>query len=102
MVPSNVARAVPAAAGDDPRDDLAGELIDHNIKRDLVRFQHLCRHLHSLGPRSTYEILLEVADGADVLDRLEVYARLDPGVVSAIGADRMPPLPITLVEGRRS
>jgi hypothetical protein len=54
-----------------------------------IRFQNLSAHLHRLGPRPTFELLKEVARGADVVERLERYARLDPDLVEALGADRM-------------
>jgi hypothetical protein len=54
------------------------------------RLQYLAAHLHRLGPRATFELLKEVAAGADVVDRLERYARLDTDVVKALGADRLP------------
>jgi hypothetical protein len=56
-----------------------------------IRLQHLAAHLHGLGPRATYELLREIAAGADIFERLERYARLDPRVLNALGADRMPP-----------
>jgi hypothetical protein len=51
-------------------------------------------HLHRLGARSVYEFILEVVGGADPIDRLEAYSRLDPSVVRYLGGDRLP-----LVEG---
>jgi hypothetical protein len=53
----------------------------------LVRLQYLAARLHALGPRPTYELLRELATGEDLCDRLEVYARLDPDMVRALGAD---------------
>jgi hypothetical protein len=62
------------------------------------RFQHLAAHLHALGPRATYELLREIAAGADIFERLERYGQLDRDVVEALGADRMPPR-MVLVHG---
>jgi hypothetical protein len=55
------------------------------------RLRLLAGRLHSLGPRSTYELLRELNRGAP-LARLEAYAALDPGVVRALGADVLPPI----------
>ena len=55
-----------------------------------ARFRHLAEHLHRLGPRPTYELLREIAAGADVVERLERYAALTPEVVHAVGAEEMP------------
>jgi hypothetical protein len=63
-----------------------------------LRVHHLAGHLHSLGPRATFEWACEIIGGADPLARLEVYARLDPGIVHAIGADEMP-VRLKLVRG---
>jgi hypothetical protein len=61
-----------------------------------TRFAELAAHLHRLGPRPTFELLKELAS-ADVVARLERYAKLDPDIVAEIGADRMPTAPVTLV-----
>jgi hypothetical protein len=63
-----------------------------------LRLRHLASHLHGLGPRATYELLKEIAGGADAVECLERYARIDPDVVEAPGADRMPPR-LTLIAG---
>ncbi|NUB05632.1 hypothetical protein FW320_05495 [Azospirillum sp. Vi22] len=66
-----------------------------------LRLQRLVTHLHSLGPRAMTELLTEFATAhgaeADLLDRLERYARLDPGMSGAFGGDRFPPRPLALV-----
>jgi hypothetical protein len=58
---------------------------------NIPRLRHLAERLHALGPRPLFEFLVEVAAGADLVDRLERYADLDPDVVHRLGADRMPP-----------
>ena len=55
-----------------------------------VRLQYLAARLHALGPRSTYELFREIAAGADLFNRLEVYVLLDPDIVRALGADVLP------------
>jgi hypothetical protein len=56
-----------------------------------VRLRYLAAHLHQLGSRPIFELLAEVAQGAPLIERLEVYARLDPEIVHALGGDEMPP-----------
>jgi hypothetical protein len=56
-----------------------------------ARLRRLARHLHQLGERNVYEILREIIAGRDPVLRLEAYAALDPDIVEAIGADRLPP-----------
>jgi hypothetical protein len=56
-----------------------------------VRLRYLAGHLHQLGPRPTFELLCEVAQGEPLLERLEVYGRLDPETVRALGGNTLPP-----------
>jgi hypothetical protein len=55
-----------------------------------ARLRHLAGRLHDLGPRPLYEFLREIERGADLLQRLERYAELDPAIVAAIGAYAIP------------
>jgi hypothetical protein len=56
--------------------------------RDALRFRHLVRRVHNLGPRPVGELLLEVADDQDLLlELLEDYARFSPAQIAALGAD---------------
>ncbi len=55
-----------------------------------IRLRYLAQHLHDLGPRPTFELLCELVGGADPLDRLERYARLDPTVVRKLGGAEIP------------
>jgi hypothetical protein len=64
-----------------------------------LRVRHLTRHLYSLGPRPLYEWACEIIGGANALERLEVYGRLDVDTVRALGADKLPP-PLTIARGR--
>lgn len=65
------------------------------------RLQRLVTHLHGLGPRAMTELLTEFAAAhgavADLFDRLERYAALDPGLSEAFGGDRFPHRPLMLV-----
>ena len=56
---------------------------------DDARLRRLCAHLTSLGPRSVYEFTREVMNGADILERLQAYDRLDASIVKYLGADRL-------------
>jgi hypothetical protein len=60
------------------------------------------RRLHALGPRPTYELLRELSAGADLFERLEVYGRLDPEIVRALGGDKLPSDNLTVIDGRRA
>jgi hypothetical protein len=64
-----------------------------------ARIRQRAGRLHDLGPRPVAELLLEVAAGADLWKRLERFCLLDPNVVRALGADRMPPR-VMLVSNR--
>jgi len=69
---------------------------DVYLELDDVRLRRLCAHLHELGPRSVYEFIREIRAGGDVVDRLEVYGRLDAGILIYLGADRL-----TVAEARQ-
>jgi len=68
----------------------AGVQADQRFRNDVIR-------LYALGPRVIYELLAEL--GARRLCRSEIeqlvgqYAQLDPKMLRAVWADRMPPLP---------
>lgn len=64
------------------------------------------RRVYDLGPRPMVELVLELANSADPIARLEELAeryctRLDPVLLRATGADRFPSAPIRVVVGRR-
>ena len=65
----------------------------------VERICNLAKRLHDLGPRPLYEFLREVASGSDPIDRLEIYARLDPAIVRALGGDQFP-TPAIITRGR--
>ncbi len=76
--------------------------------RGSPHLQRIVSRVTEAGPRSVGEMLAEALEdaGADpaALDRLlERWARLDPGVVRAVGGDRFPRSPLRLVprEGER-
>jgi hypothetical protein len=80
---SAVEQGSTAVEGDNPQ-----RLYRHHV--DDARLRHLCGHLHQLGPRAVYEFIREIRAGGDVVQRLVAYKRLDPGILSYLGADRLP------------
>jgi hypothetical protein len=46
-------------------------------------------HLRRLGDRSVYEYIRWVANGADQIEALAAFDRLDPSIVKYLGADRL-------------
>jgi len=70
-----------------------------------MRFRRDVTRLHALGPRAIYQLLTELA--ARRLLRTEIeqlvgyYAQLDPEIVRAVEADRLPPLPLPRAVQRR-
>jgi len=66
-----------------------------------LRFEHMVKHLHRLGPRATGELLVEIAHSTGqssfIADRLQAYAALDPAVLRAVGGDRFPPSVLDVV-----
>jgi len=65
-----------------------------------VRLHQLARRLHSLGERPLFELLREIVSGADAVDRLEAFARLDPAIVALLGGSALPSILTTLDGGR--
>jgi hypothetical protein len=65
---------------------------------DRVRLQHLARRPHALGPRPLFHYLDEVECGRDLREHLETYARLDLGVVAALGGTHFG-LAVFVIEG---
>src|SRR5580704_2172524 len=63
-----------------------------------VRLQHLARRPHALGPRPLFHYLDEVECGRDLREHLETYARLDLGVVAALGGTHFG-LAVFVIEG---
>ena len=56
-----------------------------------LRVQLLARKVHRLGERPFFELMCELAGGADPLPRLEAYAALDVDVVRALGGADLAP-----------
>ena len=86
--------------GEGPDAEQARRFLDKRLLK--VRYQMLVTGLHSLGPRPTGELLLEVIGGNErlrdvVFALLERYTRLTPAEVQAVGADVFPPVPLHAV-----
>lgn len=82
--------------------DLHYGAVAHNIDLDCNRLRYLVGKIHKLGPRPLFELLRELASGADLSSVLERYAKLGPltEFISHLGGDHLPP-PVRLVGGRR-
>ena len=59
------------------------------------RFAHLCRHVHTLGPRPIGEVLISLVGQMRAERALERYAHLTPGTVEAVGARDFPQFQLT-------
>ncbi len=66
-----------------------------------LRFERMFHRVHALGPRPLAELLAEIAIATGepglIAGRLQAYARLDPEIIRALGADRFPPMPLEVV-----
>lgn len=56
-----------------------------------IRRQRQAAHLHGLGPRATYEAMLQLVAGADLDKTLAAYSRLNAETLEALGGDRFAP-----------
>ena len=56
---------------------------------DDARLRRQSAHLRRLGDRSVYEYIRWVANGADPIEALAAFDRLDPSIVKYLGADRL-------------
>ena len=96
-------RWIRAYLGEGPDAEQARRFLDRRLLN--VRYRLLVNNLHSLGPRPTGELLLEVIGGDerlrdDVFALLERYTRLSPEEVQAVGSDAFPPVPLHAVPAR--
>jgi len=67
---------------------------------DPARLRCLARRLHALGERPLYELMRELVAGADPVARLEVYCRIDPAILAALGGVALPAM-MTAIDGGR-
>jgi hypothetical protein len=81
----------------------AGSLLPANNFPDRARAQRLVDHLATLGSRALGEFLDELGrrEGvtAAIRRQLEIYAKLTPEMLRAVGADRWAPAPTRVVGG---
>jgi hypothetical protein len=71
--------------------DLYHGAVAHNIV-DCNRLRYLAGKIHKLGPRPLFELLCELASGAELMFVLERYARIAPlaEFISNLGGDQLP------------
>ena len=71
--------------------------------RDDPKFAQQVGRIYQLGPRATYEILIEIGTSAScatvVVDAVAKYSELNPDLLKALGADKIPSAPLTVVGG---
>jgi hypothetical protein len=74
----------------------------HEARR--LRRQQCARQIWRLGDRVLFELVDHIATRFGIEDEvdhlIERYAALDPVILRALGADRLPPPPIRAVAGR--
>jgi hypothetical protein len=56
-----------------------------------LRLRCLAKRIHDQGPKPLFEMMCEVAGGADPLNCFEVYAALDADLIRAFDGDKLPP-----------
>jgi hypothetical protein len=56
-----------------------------------LRVRALAIRIHDLGPRPLFELMCELAGGADPFDRFEAYGALDPHTVRVLGGADLTP-----------
>lgn len=67
-------------------------VLAQSIGQRSARIRHLAARIHPLGPRPLAELLIELDRGADLMPRLEAYARIDGNFIRALGGDQFPQL----------
>jgi hypothetical protein len=87
-----------AAALTRARNEQLGRQLGPSLSTRSSRRQRLARHLHRCGERPMFEALLAVEAGQPLDMVLEDFARLQPEVYEAVGADLLPIDVLTVVE----
>jgi hypothetical protein len=67
-----------------------GQAMTYSPRHD-ARLRALTARLHALGPRPLLELFCELLSGADLADRLEAYAAINPEILAALGGMSLPP-----------
>ena len=65
-------------------------VVVERVMRDLRR-RRLYEQVFALGPRPSFELLMEIHNGANLDARLARYAAVDPETIRALGGDQFPP-----------
>jgi hypothetical protein len=81
MHPSPIPKSRAIAA---KKQALSRDFLADRQRADL-RLRRQCGRLHALGPRSTYECVKWIANGADPITALNAFDRLDPAIVKYLG-----------------
>ena len=85
--------------------DFASLALLRKQNRRRTRLVSQLRRVHGYGPRPTFELVIDLATRAGAIELLEhiaeLYAKLDPDLLRAIGAHDFPARPIRVVEGER-
>jgi hypothetical protein len=58
---------------------------------EATRLRHLAREIHALGEHPLFELFAEIVGGADPMERIERYARLERehgDFIRALGGDK--------------
>jgi hypothetical protein len=58
---------------------------------ESARLRYFARRMHAQGERALFELFLELVAGANLADRLPVYAAIDPTILAALGGVALPP-----------
>ena len=82
-------------------DEQLGRQLGPSLNTRSSRRQRLARHLHQCGPRPVLEALLAVEAGQRLDEVLEDFARLQPEIYQAVGADVLPIDEAAVLGGRR-
>jgi hypothetical protein len=94
--------AIPAPVARGAASTFAPNLADLRARAQRQqRRQHWVAKIHALGARPLFELIAEIERRGlrgDALDRcLNRFAALDPDLLRALGADRLPACPTRLV-----
>ena len=82
------------------RDNFLIPKYDDERKRISPKIEHQVEKLCALGPRPLLELLKEIDRGADVFERLAVYAALPCDFIRANDGDKFLPAIFSISGGR--
>jgi hypothetical protein len=67
------------------------KMTNSTIPGESARLRYFASRIHALGERALFELFLELVAGANLADRLPVYAAIDPTILAALGGVALPP-----------